>query len=1085
MQADKILLKASSWDGFAAALEPLTNQEKGNAFERLVELFLRIDPVYRSQIKSVWPLRKVPVHVRSKLKLPGPDEGIDFVAESTIGEFWAIQAKFRSDGAGALTHRELSTFVSLTFSVCDGFAFALVCTTKERSPALYRENPKIQALCADTWRHLPPEFFTQARAEIEGRQIPLVAKSLGEHQKRAVCKAVAHYVTKGLSRGKFISPCGSRKTLTSFHMARELKSRNVLVVVPSLFLIKQTLQAWLGEALALGIPTHWLCVCSDDSAGRIDRDDLVFHVQDLGVPCHTNPDEISGRLNELRGELNVVFSTYQSSEALCEAVKSAGFRFDLAILDEAHKTTGRKSSSFAHVLHDENLPVPRRIFMTATERQFRGSSDEVVSMDNPEVYGETFELLTFKEAIETTPPILCDYQVLTIRVRESEVRELIAANRYILPDKGKWDESLTASIFAAQVALRKAVDKFHVQRAVSFHGSFKNHRGIQRALDFKRMTEAFNDAFPNRLAISAFHVSGQMPTGERDSQLRSFSASSPALVTNARCLTEGVDVPGIDCVLFADPKDSKVEIVQAAGRAMRPAHGKKLGHIIVPLMVGDNETLEEVVCGSAFASVINVLQALATSDERIVEEFRALDCGRVVSGRRIVVFDLDEVLPLKIDAEKFIREVELKVWSRLAKLAPMTYAEASALVRKLGLRNQKQWRAWRSGKRPDLLPVPLDHPGNPNEVYRRSGWTSWGEFFGTGYVSPKLQVFRPFPEARAFIRTLELQSPREWELYRQGRLKDKERKPKDIPSRPDNTYEKEWRGWPDWLGYEKKLNIEWRPFTEARSFAHTLKLRGIHDWKAYCADKHPELPPRPRDIPTAPNSVYPADWAGWGDWLGTGNISSRSIRYLPFAAARDFVQSLKLKSVAEWNAYASNKIPRLGTRPTNIPLKPYKKYAGKGWISWGDWLGANIKMQKPRMHVAKPSRFRPFKEARTFARALKLNGSLEWVAFSKGAMPEKGKRPDDIPANPPSVYKGNGWQGWGDFLGTGNLAPSERDFRPFDSARDFAHSLGLKTQKGWRDWCKSGQRPADITASPNEFYKNKGWAGWPDWLGCL
>ena len=1075
MQPDQILLKASCWGEFSGALDSHSNQEKGDAFERLVELYFRFDPRYASLLKNVWPLRKIPAEVRAKLNLPGPDEGIDLVAETKSGEFWAIQAKYRSDGAGALTHRELSTFVSLTFDVCHGFAFALVCTTKERSSALYRENPKIQALCADEWRHLSPDFFSQVRAEIEGRRVPLVAKPLGAYQQRAIRNAAEHFMGKGKARGKFISPCGSRKTLTSFHIARELKSRNVLVVVPSLFLIKQTLQAWLGEALALGIPTQWLCVCSDDSAGRIDRDDLVVHVQDLGVPCRTKPEEIRERLKELSGELNVVFATYQSSEALCEAANSAGFQVDLAILDEAHKTTGKKSSSFARLLHDENLLLPRRIFMTATERQFRGSSDEVVSMDNPDVYGETFELLTFKEAIESEPAILCDYQVLTIEVRESEIRELIAANRYIHPEHGKWDD-LTASAFAAQIALRKAVAKHGVRRAVSFHSS------IKRAIGFKALSDRFNHAFPHQPGVAAFHVSGQMSTGERDTQLQQFMTVAPALVTNARCLTEGVDVPGIDCVLFADPKGSTVDVVQAAGRAMRPAPGKALGHIIVPVLLGEGETLDGFVGGSAFAFVLFVLQALATNDERIVEEFRALHRGQPVSGQRIVVFDLGEVVPLKIDAEKFIREVELKVWSRLAKLAPMPYAEASALVRNLGLRNQKQWRAWRAGKRPDLPPVPLDHPGNPNEIYGRSGWTSWGDFFGTGYVSPKLQVFRSFAEARAFVRTLGLQSPREWERYRQDKLKEVGRKPKDIPSRPDNTYRDGWQGWPDWLGYEKKLGVEWRPFAEAREFARSLKLRGIHDWKAYCTGKHPELPSRPRDIPTAPDRFYPQDWAGWGDWLGTGNVSSRSVRYLPFAAARDFVRSLGIKSVAEWNAYASNKTPRLGMRPTNIPLKPYKKYAGIGWVAWSDWLGAEVRTPKPRIPTTKPSRFRCYDDARVFARALWLKGSLEWVAFSKGSMPEKGMRPDDIPANPPSVYKGRGWQGWGDFLGTGNLAPSERNFRPFEAAREFARSLGLKTQNDWRAWCKSGQRPVDIPASPNEFYKARGWAGWPDWL---
>ena len=1065
-----------SWPEFATALNSLSEKEKGDAFEFLVAAFLRTHPTYRSLHESVWLLVDVPADVRRHLNLPGPDEGIDIVARTFAGEYWAVQAKYRTDVKGSLTHRELSTFTSLTFVTCRNISFALVCTTTDRVTYLLEGNPRIGFCTSETWQHLPAEIFVAARAGLTQVPAAPTPKEKWKHQIRAIEKGVTFFGKDGNRRGKLISPCASGKTLTAYWLARSLGAKHVIVAVPSLALINQTLTKWLAEAVADGLRPDWLCVCSDESAGKPERDELLVHVHDLGVPCETAPEKIRERLTAMASPLRVVFVTYHSGIPLATAAREAGIAFDFGIFDEAHRTAGRKSSGFAHLLSDENLLIRHRLFMTATERRYAGTSDDIISMDDPELFGETIEVLSFKEAIETQPPILSDYQVLTIGVRESEIRRLVETNSFILPDKGKWSD-VTAAAFASLIALRRAVQEHGVRHAVSFHSS------IDRAKAFRVLSEQFNAAFSEQPPVASHHVSGKMSTGERDRELQAFLAKSPSLVTNARCLTEGVDVPRIDCVMFCDPKGSTIDVVQAAGRALRRAEDKLLGHIIVPMVVKDGESLANAVKSSAFKFVMFVLRALAANDERIIDEFRSISRGQKQHGKRIVNFDFVEVLPVKVEAERFVQSIRLQAWGKLAQLSPTSYSEACELVRRLGLKNQKQWRAWRAGRRPDLLPVPADHPAQPEETYLGHGWVSWGEFFGTGYVSPKLQVFRPFSEAREFTRSLGLQSPGEWELYRQRKFPDKPPKPKDIPSRPDNTYSKEWQSWPDWLGYEKKLGIEWRPFAEARTFAHTLKLRGIHDWKAYCTGKHPELSPRPRDIPTAPDRFYHDDWAGWGDWLGTGNISSRTIKYLPFTAARDFARSLGLKSVKEWNAYASNKIPRLGARPTNIPLKPYKKYAGKGWVSWSDWLDAEIKTQTPLVRVTKPSKFRSYEEAREFARALKLTGSLQWSAFTKGAMSEKLTRPEDVPANPASVYKNSGWQGWGDFLGTGNLAPAEREFRPFAQARDFARKLGFKTQAAWRAWCKAGARPVDIPASPNEFYNTTGWAGWSDFLG--
>ncbi len=848
-------------------LLPGERKEKGDAFELLVAALLRTHPTYRSLLETVWLLAEVPDEVHRELNLPGPDEGIDLVAKTFTGEFWAVQAKYRSDSKSSLTHSELSTFTSLAFVICRGISFGLICTTTDRVTDLLEGNSRIGFRTSETWQHLSADIFAAARSGRELAPGVLTPTTPWPHQMRALEKGVTFFNDPDQTRGKLISPCASGKTLTAYWLARRLGAKHIVVAVPSLALINQTLTTWLAEAVADGVRPDWLCVCSDESAGKPERDELLVHVHDLGVPCETNPKKIREHLAAMKSPLRVIFTTYQSGTPLAVAAREAGITFDFGVFDEAHRTAGRKSSGFAHLLYDENLPIRRRLFMTATERRYAGTSDEIVSMDDPELFGETIELLTFKEAIETQPPILSDYQVLTIGVKESEIRRLVETNTFVRPDKGKWSD-VAAAAFASLIALRRAVQEHGVRHAVSFHSS------IDRAKAFRTLSDQFNQAFPNQPQVASFHVSGKMTTGARDRELLAFRAATPSLVTNARCLTEGVDVPRIDCVLFCDPKGSTIDVVQAAGRALRRAEDKTLGHIIVPMVVKDGDSLSEAVKSSAFKFVMFVLRALAANDERIIEEFRSISHGKPLHGKRIVNFDFAEVLPVKIESEKFVQSIRLQAWGKLAQLAPTSYAEAQALVQRLGLKTQKQWRAWRRGDRPDLPPVLADHPSSPNETYRNLGWTTWGEFFGTGVKWSGGKTYLTYEEARAFVRKLGLKSPNEWTPYSVGKLLGKGKRPEIIHSRPHEYYP-DWVSWPDFLGYEKKQ--DWWPFEQSRAWVHKLELwrlrpqgGGQRSWKDYCVNKFSNLPKRPEDfIPTAPDMVYAkSGWKGFQDWVG-------------------------------------------------------------------------------------------------------------------------------------------------------------------------------------------------------------------------
>ena len=303
---------------------------------------------------------------------------------------------------------------------------------------------------------------------------------------------------------------------------------------------------------------------------------------DLGIDVTTDPEAVASFLSKPTEAVKVVMTTYQSGRVVSEGAGKAKAAFDLGVFDEAHKTVGSDGGLFAHLLSDANLPIARRVFMTATERQYRGNSDDILSMDDESVYGPVFDQLTFKAALELEPPILCDYRIISIVVTKAEIERLIREQAFVRSDGKEWSLESDAPTFAALVALRKSIEKHGINHTVSFH------RSIKRAKEFAELNAEASKAEPSLGSLQSFHVSGSDSTGTRAAILDRFVDAVPSLITNARCLTEGVDVPAIDAVLFADPRQSKIDIVQAAGRAMRRFEGKKLGYIIVPVIIDED-----------------------------------------------------------------------------------------------------------------------------------------------------------------------------------------------------------------------------------------------------------------------------------------------------------------------------------------------------------------------------------------------------------------------------------------------------------------------------------------------------------------
>ncbi|HQP89141.1 MAG TPA: DEAD/DEAH box helicase family protein, partial [Thermoanaerobaculia bacterium] len=906
----------------------------------MVSLYLKLDPKYSIELRNVWPLREVPASVRRTLNLPGPDEGIDLIGETQQGEFWAIQAKYRTDEDRPLTRKELSTFTDLAFSVCVGITFGLVCTNADRQSRKLEVYGLRLGFCAgDVWRNLSPDFFKRVQSHINGETRRLSPVKPRPHQLRAVHGAHRHFVEQSESRGKIVQPCGTGKTLTSYWVARELAARKVLIAVPSLALVRQTLDVWSREIVAQGEEASWICVCSDGSVSSGEGRDPGILMQDLGVRVHTDPDEIAAWLARPPGGIAVVLCTYQSGPRLAAASKKAGVVFDLGIMDEAHKTVGPKDSLFSHLLSDQNIKIKKRIFMTATERHYAGTSEAILSMDDESVYGQTFEMLSFMRALEVKPPILTDYKVVTLAVTHSEVADLISKNVLVKPEHARWDDTVEAETLASALALRKAMCERPIRHAVSYHSS------IARAKAFRATQERINEVLPEYGGLETFHVSGHMPSSVRAWEISAFARSKRALITNARCLTEGVDIPVIDCVLFADPRGSTIDIVQAVGRALRPAPGKELGYVVVPVLLpSEGKSSSEVVRG-AYDRVFMVLRALAANDERIVDYFRSVSGGRRPSADRTPVI-MEVPVGVGISPAEFAESIELTYWSRLARLSWRPFEQAREFVRSLGLRSGTEWKLYCRDGLPGRRLRPRDIPTNPHIVYADAGWMSRGDWLGTGTVATFLREYRPFEDARALVRSLGLRDIKEWQAYCRGGLSEiGVPKPDDIPNKPDSAYkDKGWAGWGDFLGTGviAKSRRKYRSFEPAREYARSLGLKSSTQWHSFCKGEMPEKGALPKDIPVAVERVYEDQgWIGMSDWLGTGVVAPRLRQYKSYQQARRFTRQLGLKNFTEWRKYLKGEVSGKPDLPGDVPRDPYKVYKGTGWASWGDWLGTD------------------------------------------------------------------------------------------------------------------------------------------------
>jgi predicted helicase len=571
-----------------SALGDENSKAVGDAFEVFVEAYLATHQ--KLQAEAVWLVGQVPQSIRQEMNLPNDAKGIDGIFRTRTGVLVPYQVKFRSQRA-YLTYTQIAPFLGLTERATDRIVFTnsneLAEDVKNRDAMRTVRGIDFDDLTTDDLRAISA-WLGQQPADIK-RPVPR------EYQIEALAK-INDTLAKS-DRAHVVMACGTGKTLVALWAAEELKPKTVLVLLPSLTLLQQTLDEW-SRHNNWGNDFTYLCVCSDPTVAARDANDLVrLDAADLEFRVDTSPDEVRRFIERDNPGVKVVFSTYQSSCVVSEGVRGLA-PFDVAIFDEAHKTAGPQGGLFSHSLKDENIRIRKRLFFTATPRHYdirhrdKEGDFRIISMDDEAIYGSRAYTLTFGSAARQG--IICNYKVVISVIDGQEINEFVLKHGITLVE----GDLIGARWVANQIAIERAVEKTGAKRAITFHSRISTAREFSN--DTSRGIRQFLPEF------SVFHVNGEQKSSERKQLIRSFRDAGKALITNARCLTEGIDVPAVDMVAFIDPRHSRVDIAQATGRAMRkpPGLNKEVGYVVIPLFLEKEkgETLEKALagCGKTF-----------------------------------------------------------------------------------------------------------------------------------------------------------------------------------------------------------------------------------------------------------------------------------------------------------------------------------------------------------------------------------------------------------------------------------------------------------------------------------------------------
>ena len=705
--------------------EAFSERDKGAKFERLMKSYLQIAPEYEGKFKEIWLWDEFPF----RNDFSGKDTGIDLVAQTVEGDYWAIQCKcydeksrINKDGVDSFLATSSKEFCNDKMET-QRFEYRLWISTtnnwnSEAERTIRNQNPPVLRISLSDLDNAPIDWEKLINGD--GKALK-VKYPLREHQKLAVEKTHKYFETS--DRGKLIMACGTGKTFTSLKIAENETNNNglVLFLVPSIALLGQTLREWMSQS---DKPIHPICICSDSKITQ--DDDGNGSVVDLALPASTDVESIRRQLYAAKlaqknnSGMIVVFSTYQSIDVISAAQKKinaqekGAFVFDLVVCDEAHRTTGvilsdKAEAAFTKIHDNEIVVAKKRLYMTATPRLYTDASKQkaqegnavLCSMDDTNIYGEEIYRIGFGEAVKKD--LLSDYKVLILTIREDQIP--VALQNVIKDKNNEIDTDDASKLIGCINALSKRVldtdesfndDKKAMHTAVAFCQSIKISKKISNM--FNEHKDTYYDSLTQEeraklVGVSADHIDGSMGASERAeklSWLKNVSQDSQDchILCNVKCLSEGVDVPSLDAVMFLSAKNSQVDVVQSVGRVMRKSKttDKKYGYIIIPIVVpADIEPEQALDDNERYKVVWSVLNALRSHDDRFDAEINQIDLNKK-KGNRVRVIGLDDGTKPANNGEDAPKQLSLPY---LEKLQDAMFAK---MVKKVG--NRQYWVQW-------------------------------------------------------------------------------------------------------------------------------------------------------------------------------------------------------------------------------------------------------------------------------------------------------------------------------------------------------------------------------------------------------
>lgn len=634
----------------------LDNQrDRGTAFEKMVVAYLKNEPLYKQKFEDVWMLNEVPAEYHISKR----DTGVDIVAKDYEGNLTAVQAKFDK---GKVSKDEINSFVAETGK--DYYsAGMLVSTTDEwnrnAENALTGTTKPFTRIGLSQLRHANIDWKKFSFAK-ENNLSTKKEKNLRNYQQTAVDNAVKYF--KDHDRGKLIMAPGTGKTFTSLKIAEALmhdqkkNNFNVLYLVPSIQLLSQTLFSW-NDDVSDDIHMTSFSVVSDRKANkRKGQDDDDLGAKDIGFAPTTKANELIDQYKEIK-ELNlssnmvVTFSTYQSIDVIHKAQEVGYPEFDLIIADEAHRTTGAtklgEDTDFTEVHSNKNVKGKLRLYQTATPKIYDANAKKkavensivVSSMDDEAKYGK--EIFRFGFGTAVTQGYLTDYKVMVLAVSESyinkDMQKMMAADNELKVDDigkiiGVWNAMVKRNGVTGEI------DGAPMKRAIAFTDTIKHSKIL--ANEFEQVVNDYLDEnSEDSFQVDVHHVDGSLNALEKATQIDwlgndDIEDNHARVLSNVRFLTEGIDVPNLDGIIFFSPKKSQVDIVQAVGRIMRKAEGKDYGYIILPIVVADGVDPSSALNNDKkYKQVWQVLNALRSTDERFEAEVNKLDLNKKKTGK--------------------------------------------------------------------------------------------------------------------------------------------------------------------------------------------------------------------------------------------------------------------------------------------------------------------------------------------------------------------------------------------------------------------------------------------------------------------